>query len=432
MKDKWLDDIHDRLAGFETDEPDNLWADLQKRLEKEKAVAPPAPQRRNLLSGIRQYCAVAAMLALIATTIIWLALPDNDVSLQIPQAGTSEIKKENSTHRPYSHDTPLHPAKIAQAYSKTTGQPATQPLTPPLYNDISISDNNTDTDTDRPTTSGTNSEIPVQPDSVSQTEPSSPSDDTIRPHRPESHNHYNTSTYIRRQKHNRSGALSLSVYTAGALNSSINQSSMSGASTVPTNLDKSQWNDSHMLGVLLFNKGKEIQTKTKHYLPIRAGISVGYRILPRLSVESGLTYSCLISDLSFGSESHYLSGNQTLHYIGIPLGIRYNALSWKKINLYAACGVMAEKCISGKTECKFILENKNIASDSESTIVKPLQWSVSTSVGLQFNISSITSIYAEPGIHYYFSNNSSIKTIYQDRPLNFNLNLGLRFTFGDD
>ena len=36
MKDKWLDDIHDRMAGFETDEPDNLWADLQKRLEKRR------------------------------------------------------------------------------------------------------------------------------------------------------------------------------------------------------------------------------------------------------------------------------------------------------------------------------------------------------------------------------------------------------------
>ena len=133
------------------------------------------------------------------------------------------------------------------------------------------------------------------------------------------------------KKHNNPGALSLSIYTAGALNSTINQSIMSGASTVPTSLDKSQWNDSHMLGVLLFNKGKEIQTKTKHYLPIRAGLSVGYRILPRLSVESGLTYRCLISDLSFGSESHYLSGSQTLHYIGLPLGIRYNAFSWKKI-----------------------------------------------------------------------------------------------------
>ena len=25
MKDKWLKDIHDRMAGYETDEPDRLW-----------------------------------------------------------------------------------------------------------------------------------------------------------------------------------------------------------------------------------------------------------------------------------------------------------------------------------------------------------------------------------------------------------------------
>ena len=107
MKDKWLDDIHDRMAGFETDEPDNLWADLQKRLEKEKAVAPPALQRRNLLSGIRRYCAVAAILALIATTIIWMALPDNDVSLQIPHDGSSEIKRRTQ-HNARTLTTPLY------------------------------------------------------------------------------------------------------------------------------------------------------------------------------------------------------------------------------------------------------------------------------------------------------------------------------------
>ena len=159
---------------------------------KEKAVAPPALQRRNLLSGIRRYCAVAAILALIATTIIWMALPDNDVSLPDSHDGSSEIKKENSTRRPYSHDTPpLHPAKIAQVYSKIPGQPATQSLTPTLYNDISISDNNTDTV--RPTTAGTNSEefqkrptLPAKP--CRHRHPMAPYALTDR----ELHNHYNT------------------------------------------------------------------------------------------------------------------------------------------------------------------------------------------------------------------------------------------------
>lgn len=39
-------------------------------------------------------------------------------------------------------------------------------------------------------------------------------------------------------------------------------------------------------------------------------------------------------------------------------------------------------------------------------------------------------MYVEPGISYYFDDGSPISTIYKEKPVNFNLNLGLRFTFG--
>ena len=39
-------------------------------------------------------------------------------------------------------------------------------------------------------------------------------------------------------------------------------------------------------------------------------------------------------------------------------------------------------------------------------------------------------IYAEPGVAYYFDNESSLPTIYQEKPFNFNLNMGLRFNLG--
>lgn len=41
------------------------------------------------------------------------------------------------------------------------------------------------------------------------------------------------------------------------------------------------------------------------------------------------------------------------------------------------------------------------------------------------------SVYAEPGLSYYFDNGSSIRNIYKDKPLNFSLNLGMRWTVGD-
>lgn len=49
---------------------------------------------------------------------------------------------------------------------------------------------------------------------------------------------------------------------------------------------------------------------------------------------------------------------------------------------------------------------------------------------MQYNISSMVGIYAEPGLSYYFDNGSNIETIYSEKPLNFNLNIGLRVSFG--
>ena len=47
-----------------------------------------------------------------------------------------------------------------------------------------------------------------------------------------------------------------------------------------------------------------------------------------------------------------------------------------------------------------------------------------------FAVTKLLSIYAEPGVAYYFDNKSSLRTIYQEKPFNFNLNLGLRFNLG--
>ena len=39
-------------------------------------------------------------------------------------------------------------------------------------------------------------------------------------------------------------------------------------------------------------------------------------------------------------------------------------------------------------------------------------------------------VYVEPGVSYYFDDRSTLSTIYKEKPLNFNLNLGVRYTIG--
>ena len=46
----------------------------------------------------------------------------------------------------------------------------------------------------------------------------------------------------------------------------------------------------------------------------------------------------------------------------------------------------------------------------------------------QYDFSKLVGVYLEPGVSYYFDNGSDVRTIYKDKPFNFNLNLGVRFT----
>lgn len=78
----------------------------------------------------------------------------------------------------------------------------------------------------------------------------------------------------------------------------------------------------------------------------------------------------------------------------------------------------------------YFLDNQFAQTERESLKINSLQWSVNVATGVQYNFSSLIGVYAEPGISYYFDNNSPVETIYKDKPLNFNLNVGVRFTFG--
>ena len=64
---------------------------------------------------------------------------------------------------------------------------------------------------------------------------------------------------------------------------------------------------------------------------------------------------------------------------------------------------------------------------ANSVSIHPLQVSVNGAVGAEFKFSHNVSLYTEPALNFYFDNGSSIPTLYQEKPLNFNLNVGIRF-----
>lgn len=226
-----------------------------------------------------------------------------------------------------------------------------------------------------------------------------------------------------------SGRLAASLYTtAGTGGTSMQRYTSFGLMGIDPG--DANWKDDPYMGMLVTNKGHLADRRVRHRLPVHAGASIAYRINDRMSVETGVAYSYLSADIHEGSDSYYFAGEQSLHYVGIPVGVRVRAMSWKNFDIYVGAGFEADKCVSGTLKKSYVINGQTRDDGHESISIRPLQWSVNAGAGVQYNISSMVGIYAEPGLSYYFDNGSNIETIYSEKPLNFNLNIGLRVSFG--
>lgn len=226
-----------------------------------------------------------------------------------------------------------------------------------------------------------------------------------------------------------SGRLAASIYTtAGTGGTSMQRYTSFGLMGIDPG--DANWKDDPYMGMLVTNKGHLADRRVRHRLPVHAGVSIAYRINDRVSVETGIAYSYLSADIHEGSDSYYFAGEQSLHYVGIPVGVRVRAMSWKNFDIYVGAGFEADKCVSGTLKKSYVINGQTRDDGHESISIRPLQWSVNAGAGVQYNISSMVGIYAEPGLSYYFDNGSNIETIYSEKSLNFNLNIGLRVSFG--
>lgn|SRR5574344_124442 len=172
-----------------------------------------------------------------------------------------------------------------------------------------------------------------------------------------------------------------------------------------------------------------IKTKKKHYQPVTFGLSVKFELDRDWSLETGLTYSYLFSKLDSDLGSDMLHQEQSLKYIGVPIKIGRNIVSLNKVNIYGSAGGEVETPISGKLKTYNVVNGKENLESEEDIDISKLQFSVGASIGAEYKLAKRFGIYAEPGIVYYFDDNSGIETIRKEHPLNFNIKLGVRFTF---
>lgn len=421
MAEDWLNKIRESQADFSEPEPEGLWAGIEARLA--------AVSRRRT---VRWWWA-ALPAAAVAALVLFLSVPGHRDASDAPLM-TSAVAELKSTTEPFDvvpqNVESSVPANLL-AYSGTllaSDMEVGKPSEATADDAGSASEefpkrqenstwNNTPGDSSSETSSSENSSSETSSLETISSEnwPSENDNPVSKTHR---------------------GGFSFGLLTSNVAGSrsSVSKYAALYGSTVTKQIHgfsetRADFPDSQgYAGVMQSNSNNEISSTVKNWQPIQVGVSVAYSFTDRLSIESGLTYSCLISDLSSGTPLGNYDIRQTLHYIGLPLALRYDFLKIKGFSLYASAGGQMEKCVDGKTRTDYFVDGKKVSSENGRIMVEPLQWSVNAYVGAQYSFNRLVGLYVEPGAAYYFRNGSPVNCIYSERPFNFSFRAGLRFS----
>lgn len=265
----------------------------------------------------------------------------------------------------------------------------------------------------------------VESDTVEQSEPAMSWDEYLK------------ETPSEKARARRSGGFSAGILAGGAVGGNISGSKptamVMGANPLAAGVTKTDWIDKDSKASAIVYNQPEVQEEYSHKIPVKVGLTARYNITGRLGVETGLTYSILSSSVKTGNSEtgkNWSTGSQTLHYLGIPLNISFNILNSRYVNIYVTGGGMMEKSISGSIKTDEYVDGKFDRTLTTNISPKGLQWSVNAAAGVQANILPQLGFFVEPGVSHHFKNSSRVRSIYTDKPTDFSLGFGLRYSFG--
>lgn len=407
MKKQWNKDIRDQLKDFPKKAPEGLLDDIKAEMLRRGLSSAPVGQPRQTRSSVLFRVASVAAIALLLFGISYLWQEQSILPTTLKQVD-SYINSSNSS------------------IVTETEVPESQPLVPNSSSFIAKATKKVSSDSDIPSHKeetilqvATNEEVQEKEEGKEDEQPKDNKQQKTEKEYVETSSKpkwtYNASS---RKK----SSISFGVYYSGII-----------AQVDPTMKDYAadlssgpgcNLNDSTEVA---WSRGATttyyLTGKATHHLPVKLGVSFRYDLDERWNLQSGLTYSYLASDISKDS----YDTKQKLHYIGIPLQIGYKLGESKRFRSYIAAGFQVEKLVSGKAVTRHSKNKEPQGTFIQNISDKRLLFSILASYGVEYALGKNFSLYAEPGIHYYFKNGNGLQTHYNEQPLDLNLTIGFRF-----
>ena len=419
----WTSKLHERLDGHKATVPDGLWDKIAERLDDNIATAPaPLPNNRNRPKTIR-LIALAMSAAASVAVVVMVALRMNDDTIN--NVASKYNRQAASLHNPATPSVVNAPQRLMARITSAT--PASEPMaqTPettlllaeaaPLSGDTTYRSVCETPANDLQTITAPD-ESTATPDESNSTSRMRKGGNANRTYNKPSATSY---AMTRQTKHtHQSNRWNIGVHAEGITTDSRNTQRPMLMATRESDMLAS--GNPNKVQSVLSNAPLQLadysQTK-HHYHPMSFGLSVGYSLTPRLTLTTGMVYTYASSDFTSSAAGDDIVETQRLHYIGIPLNVKYKVWGNNTIHTYAIAGCQADFNVSAK------MQTGDITTDADKDRT---QWSVGGAVGVQYNIIPRMGIYAEPGMRYYIDNKSSVETIFKEKKLNFNLQLGVR------
>lgn len=405
-QEKWTQQLHDKLAEYETAAPDDLWDDIESVLNGQQ-------KRRARIIALRRWTvAAAAAVAVIVVTVVGTRLfwndkmyemgeADHELLVETPEVPVHEVIGQKPKARPSA---PNQKLLAAAELPKQTAKLAEDMSHPPVL--LKAVEPTEESGPDQV------SPKPLYPQAEQSTDCMTPKGEAeaVR----------FISLHAGRKK---SLKPSFSLYTMNTFGSHDNSNAVIMADALARNYTKIYTAGGDVAGsrqgTIYLTDYEEHQ---HHSQPIAFGISVAYPLNSRLSLTSGVVYTKLESMFTQTIHSQHIQQEQVLHYVGIPLGVSYRLWEYGRFKTYLAAGVQADWNVSAHLNTEGV----------EQTMHRDrMQWSASGSLGLQYDALPPLSLYAEPGINYHFDNGSVVQNFFKDKPTNLKLQIGVRLNIGN-
>lgn len=429
MKQDWTDTLKQKMAGYEERPSDELWATLSEKAGLQES-------RRKVIPV--WFWGLSAAAALMAGIFVVTKVNDKSVNalggitadVAVSEPVDAEVSEPIDAAVPESVERTLA-EDLAEVKARKAKSALIAEAVPVESNVSAVAEDVTSVNTEEYA-----AEVPsenhdareaatVESDTVEQSEPAMSWDEYLK------------ETPSEKARARRSGGFSAGIVAGGAVGGNTSGSKptamVMGANPLAAGVTKTDWIDKDSKASAIVYNQPEVQEEYSHKIPVKVGLTARYNITGRLGVETGLTYSVLSSSVKIGNSEtgkNWSTGSQTLHYLGIPLNISFNILNSRYVNIYVTGGGMMEKSISGSIKTDEYVDGKFDRTLTTNISPKGLQWSVNAAAGVQANILPQLGFFVEPGVSHHFKNSSRVRSIYTDKPTDFSLGFGLRYSFG--